>query len=44
MSIQKVLDTDDNASALLSLHARATDYASMTGIPQSSGRPIASIG
>lgn len=43
-SILRVLDTDDNASVLLSLHAQATDYASMTGIQQSSGRPIASGG
>ena len=43
-SIQRVLDEDDNTSALLSLHASATDYASMTGIQQSSGRPIASSG
>jgi len=43
-SILRVLDTDDNASVLLSLHAHAVDYASVTGIPQVPGRPIASVG
>jgi len=43
-SIQRVLDTDDNTSVLLSLHVNATDYASMSGLQQSSGRPIASSG
>lgn len=44
MSVLKVLDTDDNTSVLLSLHVQAADYSSMTGIPQPSGRPIASSG